>query len=157
MGDDPTKEMPKSENETFDGLVRRVESLELTVEQKLKQTTPLSSQLTELREYVASCFREIIQRQTQMEEQQSRMEEQQSRMEVRQSQMDERLTQMDERQTRMEAQQNRIEERQDAIEKELREIGRTMRRINVDLATALRNQDELDDRVTALETPTQPQ
>ncbi|MBA2646962.1 MAG: hypothetical protein H0U81_09200 [Pyrinomonadaceae bacterium] len=35
---------------------------------------------------------------------------------------------------------------------ELREVNRTLRRINVDLATALRNQDDLEDRVTALET-----
>jgi chromosome segregation ATPase len=34
---------------------------------------------------------------------------------------------------------------------QLREINRTLRRVNVDLATSLRNQDELDDRVTALE------
>jgi chromosome segregation ATPase len=46
---------------------------------------------------------------------------------------------------------------------ELREINRTLRRINVDLATALRNQDDLEDRqdnlekrVSALE-PSRPQ
>jgi chromosome segregation ATPase len=36
---------------------------------------------------------------------------------------------------------------------ELREINRTLRRMNVDLATALRNQDDLGDRVSNLETP----
>jgi chromosome segregation ATPase len=124
MSGDPTKELPKAQDEALEALTRRVDSLESAVEQKLKQTTPLSSQLTELREYVASCFRELMERQTRMEEQQTRMEQ---------------------RQTRMEA-------RQDAIEKEVREIGRTLRRINLDLATALRNQDDLDDRVAALET-----
>jgi len=54
-----------------------------------------------------------------------------------------------ERQDRMEGESG---ERQDRTEKELREINRTLRRMNVDLATALRDQDELGDRVTALET-----
>jgi chromosome segregation ATPase len=138
MSGDPTKELPKAQDEALEALTRRVDSLESAVEQKLKQTTPLSSQLTELREYVASCFRELMERQTRMEEQQTRMEEQQTRME--------------EQQTRMEQRQTRMEARQDAIEKEVREIGRTLRRINLDLATALRNQDDLDDRVAALET-----
>jgi chromosome segregation ATPase len=39
-----------------------------------------------------------------------------------------------------------------ATRHELREVNRTLRRMNVDLATALRNQDDLEDRVTALET-----
>jgi hypothetical protein len=43
-------------------------------------------------------------------------------------------------------------QRQDRTEKELREINRTLRRMNVDLATALRDQDELGDRITAIET-----
>jgi hypothetical protein len=98
----------------------------------------MSSQLTELREYFATCFHEIIGRQTRMEERQTRMEDRQTRME--------------ERQTRMEEQQTRMEVRQGALEKEVREIGRTLRRINLDLATALRNQDERDDRLTELET-----
>ena len=38
---------------------------------------------------------------------------------------------------------------------ELREVNRTLRRMNVDLATALRNQDDLEDRVSNLETPRQ--
>ena len=38
---------------------------------------------------------------------------------------------------------------------ELREVNRTLRRMNVDLATALRNQDDLEDRVTNLEAPRQ--
>jgi chromosome segregation ATPase len=38
-----------------------------------------------------------------------------------------------------------------ATRHELREVNRTLRRMNVDLATALRNQDDLEDRVTALE------
>lgn len=44
-----------------------------------------------------------------------------------------------------------------ATRQELREVNRTLRRMNVDLATALRNQDDLEDRVTTLETqPNQP-
>ena len=38
-----------------------------------------------------------------------------------------------------------------ATRHELREVNRTLRRMNVDLATALRNQDELEDRVATLE------
>jgi arsenate reductase-like glutaredoxin family protein len=53
---------------------------------------------------------------------------------------------------RMETGFREASERQDRTEKELREINRTLRRMNVDLATALRDQDELGDRVTALET-----
>jgi chromosome segregation ATPase len=34
---------------------------------------------------------------------------------------------------------------------ELREVNRTLRRMNVDLATSLRNQDEMEDRLTTLE------
>lgn len=40
---------------------------------------------------------------------------------------------------------------------ELREINRTLRRMNVDLATALRNQDDLEDRVSNFETSRQQQ
>lgn len=44
-----------------------------------------------------------------------------------------------------------------ATRQELREVNRTLRRMNVDLATALRNQDDLEDRISALETqPGQP-
>ena len=39
-----------------------------------------------------------------------------------------------------------------ATRHELREVNRTLRRMNVDLATALRNQDDLEDRITSLET-----
>ena len=39
-----------------------------------------------------------------------------------------------------------------ATRHELREVNRTLRRMNVDLATALRNQDDLEDRGSALET-----
>jgi chromosome segregation ATPase len=39
-----------------------------------------------------------------------------------------------------------------ATRQELREINRTLRRMNVDIATALRNQDDLEDRITTLET-----
>ena len=39
-----------------------------------------------------------------------------------------------------------------ATRHELREVNRTLRRMNVDIATALRNQDDLEDRLTALET-----
>ncbi len=38
-----------------------------------------------------------------------------------------------------------------ATRHEMREVNRTMRRINVDIATALRNQDDLEDRVLTLE------
>ena len=41
---------------------------------------------------------------------------------------------------------------QTATRHELREVNRTLRRMNVDLATALRNQDDLEDRVSNLET-----
>ena len=39
-----------------------------------------------------------------------------------------------------------------ATRRELREVNRTLRRMNVDLATALRNQDDLKDRVSNIET-----
>jgi chromosome segregation ATPase len=39
-----------------------------------------------------------------------------------------------------------------ATRHELREVNRTLRRMNVDLATALRNQDDLEDRLATLET-----
>lgn len=39
-----------------------------------------------------------------------------------------------------------------ATRHELREVNRTLRRMNVDLAPALRNQDDLEDRITSLET-----
>ena len=42
-----------------------------------------------------------------------------------------------------------------ATRHELREVNRTLRRMNVDLATALRNQDDLEDRISSLETPRQ--
>jgi septal ring factor EnvC (AmiA/AmiB activator) len=89
MSDDPTIDFPKAQDETLSGLVRRVETLEERVEQKLRQTTPLSSQLTELKEYVAACFREIIEWQTRMEERQTRTEERQDRMEQTQTRMEE--------------------------------------------------------------------
>lgn len=38
-----------------------------------------------------------------------------------------------------------------ATRHEVREVNRTLRRMNVDLATALRNQDDLEDRVSNLE------
>jgi chromosome segregation ATPase len=39
-----------------------------------------------------------------------------------------------------------------ATRQELREINRILRRMNVDIATALRNQDDLEDRITTVET-----
>ena len=57
-----------------------------------------------------------------------------------------------ERHSRLEREFREFGERQDRTEKELREINRTLRRMNVDLATALRDQDELGDRITAIET-----
>ena len=44
-----------------------------------------------------------------------------------------------------------------ATRHELREVNRTLRRMNVDLATALRNQDDLEDRVSNLESSRPPQ
>ena len=103
MSDDPTKELPRTPDEMFGEILNRLERLETSVDQRLKQTIPLSAQLLELLERIETGFRET-------------------------------------------------NERHDRSEKELREINRTLRRMNVDLATALRDQDELGDRVTALET-----
>jgi chromosome segregation ATPase len=114
MSDDPTKKVPRTPDERFDEILNRIESLETSVDQRLKQTTPLSAQVAELLERMETGFREASERQDRMERD--------------------------------------FGERQDRAEKELREINRTLRRMNVDLATALRDQDELGDRVTALET-----
>jgi chromosome segregation ATPase len=114
MSDGPTKNLPRTTDEMLGEILNRLESLETSVDQRLKQTTPLSAQLAELRERIETSFQEA-----------------------------------NERQDRMERESN---ERQDRTEKELREINRTLRRMNVDLATALRDQDELGDRITALET-----
>ena len=103
MNDGPTKNLPPTTDEMLVEILKRLESLETSVDQRLKQTTPLSAQLAELRERMETGFREAG-------------------------------------------------KRHDRTEKELREISRTLRRMNVDLATALRDQDELGDRVTALET-----
>ena len=103
MSDGPTKDLPRTTDEMLVEILKRLESLETSVDHRLKQTTPLSAQLAELRERMETGFREAG-------------------------------------------------ERHDRTEKELREISRTLRRMNVDLATALRDQDELGDRVTALET-----
>lgn len=48
-----------------------------------------------------------------------------------------------------------VRHEQAATRHELREVNRTLRRMNVDLATALRNQGDLEDRVTNLEAPRQ--
>jgi septal ring factor EnvC (AmiA/AmiB activator) len=103
VSDDPTKKLPRTPDEMFGEILNRIERLETSVDQRLKQTAPLSAQLAELLERMETGFRET-------------------------------------------------NERHDRTEKELREINRTLRRMNVDLATALRDQDELGDRVTALET-----
>jgi predicted transcriptional regulator len=103
MSDDPSKKLPRTTDEMFGEILNRLERLETSVDQLLKQTTPLSAQVAELLERMEAGFRET-------------------------------------------------NERHDRTEKELREINRTLRRMNVDLATALRDQDELGDRVTALET-----
>jgi septal ring factor EnvC (AmiA/AmiB activator) len=103
MSDDPTKKLPRTPDEMFGEILNRLERLETSVDQRLKQTAPLSAQLAELLERMETGFRET-------------------------------------------------NERHDRTEKELREINRTLRRMNVDLATALRDQDELGDRITALET-----
>lgn len=117
MSGDPTKNLPRTTNEMLGEILNRFERLETSVDQRLKQTTPLSAQVAELRERMETGFRET-----------------------------------NERQDRLEREFREFGERQDRTEKELREINRTLRRMNVDLATALRDQDELGDRVTALET-----
>jgi predicted nucleic acid-binding Zn-ribbon protein len=116
MSDDPTKHLPRTTDEMLGEILNRLERLETAFDQRLKQTTPLSAQLAEMREQMETGFRESNERHDRMERD--------------------------------------FGERQDRTEKELREINRTLRRMNVDLATALRDQDELGDRVTALETQT---
>jgi chromosome segregation ATPase len=44
-----------------------------------------------------------------------------------------------------------------ATRHELHEVNRTLRRMNVDIATALRNQDDLEERIANLETQPQQQ
>jgi chromosome segregation ATPase len=44
-----------------------------------------------------------------------------------------------------------------ATRQEIHEVNRTLRRMNVDIATALRNQDDLEDRIAKLETQPQQQ
>ena len=95
MSDGPTKNLPRTTDEMLVEILKRLDSLETSVDQRLKQTTPLAAQLAELRERMEIGFREAG-------------------------------------------------ERQDRTEKELREISRTLRRMNVDLATALRDQDKLE-------------
>ena len=117
MGDDPTKKLPLTTDEMLGKILARLESLETSVDQRLRQTTPLSTQLADLFERMETGFREA-----------------------------------GERHSRLEREFREFGERQDRTEKELREINRTLRRMNVDLATALRDQDELGDRITAIET-----
>ena len=117
MSDDPTTNLPRTTDEMLVEILNRLKNLETFVDQRLKQTTPLSAQLAELLERMETGFREAS-----------------------------------ERQDRLEREFREFGERQDRTEKELREINRTLRRMNVDLATALRDQDELGDKVTALET-----
>lgn len=87
--------------------------------------------------------------------------------------MESRLQSMDARLQNMEARQQSFEDKFDARAREtqpmserinqilsevaatrheLREVNRTLRRMNVDLATALRNQDDLEDRIITIET-----
>lgn len=117
MSDDPTKKLPLTTDEMLGKILARLESLETSVDQRLRQTTPLSTQLADLFERMETGFREA-----------------------------------GERHSRLEREFREFGERQDRTEKELREINRTLRRMNVDLATALRDQDELGDRITAIET-----
>lgn len=128
MSDDPTTNLPRTPDERFDQIQNRIENLEISVDQRLKQTTPLSAQLAELLERMETGFREASERQDRMERE------------------------FGERLDRIEKETRESGEGQDRTEKELREINRTLRRMNVDLATALRDQDELGDRVTVLET-----
>ena len=117
MSDDPTKKLPLTTDEMLGKILARLESLETSVDQRLRQTTPLSTQLADLFERMETGFREA-----------------------------------GERHSRLEREFREFGQRQDRTEKELREINRTLRRMNVDLATALRDQDELGDRITAIET-----
>ena len=48
-----------------------------------------------------------------------------------------------------------VRHEQAATRHESREVDRALRRMNVDLPTALRNQDDLEDRVSSLEAPRQ--
>ena len=128
MSDDPTKNLRRTPDERFDEILNRLDRFETSVDQRLKQTTPLSAQLAELLEQMQTGFREASERQDRLERE-----------------FGERLGQI-------EKEMRESGEGQDRIEKEMREINRTLRRVNVDLATALRDQDELGDRVTALET-----
>jgi chromosome segregation ATPase len=128
MSDDPTKNHPRTTDEMLGEILNRLERLETAFDQRLKQTTPLSAQLAELRERMETGFREASERQDRMERE------------------------FGERLDRIEKEIRESGDGHDRTEKELREINRTLRRMNVDLATALRDQDELGDRVTALET-----
>lgn len=87
--------------------------------------------------------------------------------------MEAQLQHMDARLQNMEARQQSLEDKFDARAREnqpmserinqflsevaatrheLHEVNRTLRRMNVDLATALRNQDDLEDRIITIET-----
>lgn len=62
MSDDPTTKLPRTPDEMFGEILNRIESLETSVDQRLKQTTPLSAQLAELLERMETGFRENIER-----------------------------------------------------------------------------------------------
>ena len=128
MSDDPTKKLPLTTDEMLGKILARLESLETSVDQRLRQTTPLSTQLADLFERMETGFREAGERHSRLEREFREFGE------------------------RFETEMREFGQRQDRTEKELREINRTLRRMNVDLATALRDQDELGDRITAIET-----
>jgi len=128
MSDDPTKKLPLTTDEMLGKILARLESLETSVDHGLRQTTPLSTQLADLFERMETGFREAGERHSRLEREFRELGE------------------------RLETEMREFGQRQDRTEKELREINRTLRRMNVDLATALRDQDELGDRITAIET-----
>ena len=142
MSDDPTKKLPLTTDEMLGKILVRLETLETSVDQRLRQTTPLSTQLADLFERMETGFREAG--------------ESQSRLEREFREFGERfgteMRKFGQSQNRFETEMREFGQRQERTEKELREINRTLRRMNVDLATALRDQDELGDRITAIET-----
>jgi chromosome segregation ATPase len=50
----------------------------------------------------------------------------------------------------------RIDQLEASTKHELREVNRTLRRMNLDFATALRNQDDLEDRLVVVESSLRP-
>src|SRR6266498_2052614 len=105
MSDDPTTNLPRTTDEMLVEILNRLKNLETFVDQRLKQTTPLSAQLAELLERMETGFREASERQDRLERE---------------------FREFGERQDRLEREFREFGERQDRTEKELREINRTL-------------------------------